>query len=72
MSKLFVFSSLRSLALLYCPFATLGLSLFLWLLLTLNAAGSVGDFYVIIRLLFAPSPLLVHDYGDAMTWYRGI
>ena len=46
--------------------------LFLWLLLTLNAAGSVGDFYVIIRLLFAPTPLLVHDYGDGMTWYRGI
>ncbi|GHO67564.1 transcriptional regulator [Ktedonobacter sp. SOSP1-52] len=54
------------------PFASLGLSLFLWLLLTLNAAGSVGDFYVIIRLLFAPSPLLVHDYGDGMTWYRAI
>ena len=49
----------------------IGLSLIIWLLLTLNAAGSVGDFYVVVRLLFAPTPLLIHDHGDGMTWYRG-
>lgn len=37
--------------------------------LTINAAGAVGDLYLVFRLLFLPSGCLIHDEGNSVTWY---
>ncbi len=37
--------------------------------LTINAAGAVGDLYIVFRLLCAPAACLVHDEGNGLTWY---
>ncbi len=39
------------------------------LALTLNAAGAVGDLYVVILLLPAPPTSLVNDLGERVLWY---
>lgn len=37
--------------------------------LTINAAGAVGDLYLVFRLLLLPATCLVHDEGNSVTWY---
>jgi len=37
--------------------------------LTINAAGAVGDLYIVFRLLFTPSTCLIRDGGNSITWY---
>ncbi len=37
--------------------------------LSLNAAGAVGDLYVVILLLLAPSTSLINDRGEQILWY---
>jgi hypothetical protein len=37
--------------------------------LTVNAAGSIGDLYITLRLAFAPRTRLVQDTGDAFTFF---
>ncbi len=44
-------------------------TLILVLMLTLNAAGAIGDLYVIGWLLLGPASLVIRDSGDSMTIY---
>lgn len=45
-------------------------ALLAWLFgLTVNAAGAVGDFFVVALSLRQPADVLVNDYGDAVTMY---
>lgn len=45
-------------------------ALLAWLFaLTVNAAGAVGDFFVVGVTLRQPADVLVNDYGDAITMY---
>ncbi len=64
----FVLISLAGLALL--PLTNLGIALTVVYILTINAAGAVGDFYVVGVLLTRPSFTLIRDFGDGMTFYR--
>jgi hypothetical protein len=40
------------------------------LIITINAAGSIGDFYIAIKLLQAPETTLCNDSGPRITLYR--
>ena len=42
------------------------------LALTVNAAGAIGDFIVIIWVLGQPADILLRDEGTAVTAYKGI
>jgi hypothetical protein len=44
-------------------------TLILVLMLTINAAGAIGDLYVIGWLLTRPASLVIQDSGDSMTVY---
>ncbi len=50
-------------------FSSNGLFL-LWLALTANAAGSLGDLLVVGWLLFQPAEVWVQDHGDGFTAFR--
>jgi hypothetical protein len=41
-----------------------------WFVITMNAAGAVGDLFVAIWLLFKPASALVQDRGDALTLFE--
>jgi hypothetical protein len=41
----------------------------IWFVLTMNAAGAVGDLYIALRLAVSPESTLIQDRGDAITWY---
>jgi hypothetical protein len=41
-----------------------------WFVITMNAAGSVGDLLVVVWLLRQPSTCLAQDKGDAVTLYK--
>lgn len=41
----------------------------IWYVLTMNAAGAVGDIIVSMKLLGQPPTCLVNDRGDAITFY---
>jgi hypothetical protein len=64
----FVVMSLVGIALL--PFTSLGVALTIVLILTMNAAGAVGDFYAVGVLLTRPSTTLIRDFGDGMACYQ--
>jgi hypothetical protein len=40
-----------------------------WFVITMNAAGAVGDLLVAVWLLFKPASALVQDRGDALTLF---
>lgn len=40
----------------------------LWMLIG-NAAGAIGDLYMLARLTLAPRAVVLEDRGDEMTWY---
>lgn len=42
------------------------------LFISLNFASSVGDFYVLLRLMTKPANTYVKDEGDKMTFYRPV
>jgi hypothetical protein len=63
----FVLISLLGIALL--PFTSLAVALTLVLIMTMNAAGAVGDFYAVGFLLTQPSTALIRDFGDGMVYY---
>jgi hypothetical protein len=64
----FVVMSLVGIALL--PFTSLGVALTIVLILTMNAAGAVGDFYVVGVLLAQAPSTMIRDFGDGMAFYR--
>ncbi len=64
----FVVISLIGIALL--PFTALGVALTIVLILTMNAAGAVGDFYAVGVLLTQTPSTLIRDFGDGMACYR--
>jgi hypothetical protein len=37
--------------------------------LIMNAAGAIGDLYMVARLLFAPRGTLIEDVGDTVRWF---
>ncbi len=37
--------------------------------LTINAAGAIGDLYLVFRLLYTPAACLIRDEGNSVTWY---
>jgi hypothetical protein len=53
-------------ALLYIPQAALPT---LWFALTLNAAGAVGDIFIVGWLYFQPPAVLVNDQGDRFSMF---
>lgn len=63
----FVLISLLGIALL--PFTSLAVALTLVLIMTMNAAGAVGDFYAVGFLLTQSSTALIRDFGDGMACY---
>ncbi len=60
---------LTVLGLILLPLLPLNIALFVVFALTINAAGAVGDLYIVFRLLFIPATCLVRDEGDSITWY---
>jgi hypothetical protein len=64
----FVVISLVGVALL--PLTTLGVALTIVFILTMNAAGAIGDFYAVGILLTRPSATLIRDFGDGMACYQ--
>jgi len=64
----FVIIPLIGLALM--PFVPLAVVLTLVFMLTINAAGAIGDLYIIGLLLTKPAQTLIRDFGDGMTFYR--
>jgi hypothetical protein len=50
-------------------FVPLAAVLTLILILTFNAAGAIGDLYIIGLLLTRPAPTLIRDFGEGMTFY---
>jgi hypothetical protein len=48
----------------WCPVAWMPA---LILFLTINAAGSMGDVYVVLKLLSQPDDALIQDLGDSFT-----
>jgi hypothetical protein len=63
----FIVITLASLTLL--PVVPLHLMPTLLFLLTLNAGGSVGDFYVVKKISEYPAESLINDKGDSFTVY---
>lgn len=63
----FVLISLLGIMLL--PFTSLAVALTLVFIMTINAAGAVGDFYVAGFLLTQPPTILLRDFGDKMVCY---
>jgi hypothetical protein len=53
-----------------CLFIPASMLVPLVLFISLNFASSVGDFYVLLRLMTKPSNTYVKDEGDKMTFYR--
>ena len=51
------------------PVTSFVVTLILVLTLTMNAAGAIGDLYVVGWLLTRPASLVIQDYGDGMTVY---
>lgn len=51
------------------PFVPFMVTSILIFALTINAAGAVGDLYVVSLLLTKPASILVRDYGDGMVVY---
>jgi putative zincin peptidase len=51
------------------PFIALPASLVLIIALIVNAAGAIGDLYVVVRLLFAPRSVLIEDQGEGIRWF---
>lgn len=60
---------LSALGLLILPFMASPFSLLLLLALIINATGAIGDLYMVARLLFLPSGVLIEDQGDSIRWY---
>jgi hypothetical protein len=64
----FVLISLGGLVLLlFTPFVV---TVTLVFIMTINAAGCAGDFYIVGLLLTRPASTLTRDIGDSMTFYR--
>lgn len=63
------FVVLTLLGLVLMPFLPFSLYFYLIIALTLNAAGAVGDFYVVFRTLLIPSSYLVEDTKTGMNWF---
>lgn len=51
------------------PFVPLAWSPLVWVGLTMNAAGAIGDFWVVAWLLARPEQSLIYDGGTLMTAY---
>lgn len=51
-------------------FVPLAVVLTLVFMLTINAAGAIGDLYIIGLLLTRSAPTFIRDFGDGMTFYR--
>lgn len=52
------------------PFVSFAVALTLVFVMTINAAGAVGDIYMVGLLLTKPSNILIRDFGDGITMYR--
>lgn len=51
------------------PFITLPASLVVLVALIANAAGAIGDLYMVVRLLSAPRGVLIEDHGEGIRWH---
>lgn len=52
------------------PFVPFPVALSLVFAMTINAAGAIGDMYMVGLLLTKPSNILIRDFGDGITMYR--
>ena len=55
--------------LLILPVTAPPVSLVVIVALILNAAGAIGDLYMVVRLLFVPHGVLIEDHGDGIRWF---
>lgn len=66
------FFVLTMIALAFLPIVPLAWSRLLWVGLTMNGAGAIGDFWVVVWLLARPEHSLIYDGGTLMTAYRDV